>query len=187
MNPNLLQSNMVHTDGSVCSNHARGTRMSIKLGELLVEMGALSPAQRDEILDIQSQSPRPFGVIAEERFELAPSVIEEAWAAQYAMIAARIDPLSVEIDSQAYELISSRQAWQFGLIPIKERDGEIEFVTSMECLARALRFVGWRIPGACSFGICDLHTLKRGLAMHYPIAQMDPRLMDQMVGKTSAA
>jgi len=161
--------------------------MTIRLGELLVEQGALSASQRDEILKIQLDSRRPFGVIAEERFGVSPGDVEQAWATQYAMIATRIDPLSLEVDERTRSMISARQAWQFGLIPILEHDGEIEFVTSMECLARALRFVGWRIPGMCNFGICDLHTLKLGLAMHYPIEHMDTTIVDQIIGKNSAA
>jgi hypothetical protein len=161
--------------------------MSIRLGELLVEQGALSVEQRDEILKIQRESHRPFGVIAEERFDVSPGAVEQAWASQYAMIATRIDPLAVEIDEQTRSLISNRQAWQFGLIPILEHNGEIEFVTSMECLARALRFVGWRIPDRCTFGVCDLHTLKLGLAMHYPIENMDMDLVDQIIKHRPAA
>ena len=161
--------------------------MGIRLGELLVEQGAISVEQRDEILEIQLESPRPFGVIAEERFGVSPSIVEQAWAAQYAMIATRVDPLSFEIKESIRSLITKRQAWQFGLIPMKEVGNEIEFVTSMECLSRALRFVGWRLPQMCIFRICDLHTLKRGLAMHYPFESLDGELVDQMLKKNPAA
>ncbi len=161
--------------------------MGIKLGELLVEQGALSVSQRDEILQIQHTVRRPFGVIAEERFGVSPEDIEQAWASQYAMIAARVDPLAIEIEPRILGLLTERQAWQFGLIPLGEYDNEIKFVTSMECLARALRFVGWRIPALCTFDICDLHTLKCGLAMHYPIEQMDMGLMDQIISRRSVA
>ena len=106
--------------------------MSIKLGELLVEQGAMTAQERDEVLEIQRRSPRPFGVIAEEHFGVSPAIIEQAWASQYAMIAPRVDPLAVEINEQTLAMLTNRQAWQFGLIPILEHDGEIEFVTSME-------------------------------------------------------
>jgi len=161
--------------------------MGIKLGELLVEQGALTVHQRDEILKIQLDSPRPFGVIAEERFGVSPGDIEQAWASQYAMIATRVDPLSAEVSEETLAMLTSRQAWQFGLIPINEHDHEIEFVTSMECLARALRFVGWRIPSLCTFGICDLPTLKLGLSMHYPIENMDTGLIDRITKQRSVA
>lgn len=161
--------------------------MSIRLGELLVEQGAITLDQRDEILSMQSQSHRPFGVIAEEMFGVSPSDIEEAWAIQYATIAMRIDPLSVEVCKDTLDIITKRQAWQFGLIPIREYEGEIQFVTSMECMARALRFVGWRIPVLCTFAICDLDTLKGGLALHYPFESLDSETADKFLRQRPAA
>jgi len=161
--------------------------MTIRLGELLVEQGAMTSEQCEEILAYQKKHPRPFGVIAEERFGILPGDVEQAWASQYAMIAPRIDPLSIEVHEQTLALLSKRQAWQFGLLPVLEHDGEIEFVTSMECLARALRFVGWRMTEHCSFAICDLHTLKLGLAMHYPFEAMDAGMADRFLRKKPAA
>ena len=161
--------------------------MGIRLGELMVERGVISREQCDEILAHQRTHHRPFGVIAEECFGVSPGDIEQAWATQYAMIATRVDPLALEIDEQTLALITKRQAWQFGLLPVLEHEGEIEFVTSMECLARALRFVGWRMTGACTFAICDLHTLKLGLSMHYPFEALDSGLADQFLRKNSAA
>jgi hypothetical protein len=161
--------------------------MTIRLGELLVEQGAITTAQRDEIIQIQRTSPRPFGVIAEEHFGVAPGDIEQAWASQYAMIARRIDPLVVEIDPELSELVSKRQAWQFGLIPVRQVEDETEFVTASECLARALRFVGWRMNGLCTFGICDLDTLKSGLSMHYPFESLDSGMADKFLHRKPAA
>ena len=161
--------------------------MSIRLGELLVQQGAISAQQRDEILELQKGSRRPFGVIAEERFGVAPGDIEQAWAAQYALIAPRIDPATIEIEVGVLELITKRQAWQFGLIPVADLGEEIQFVTSRESLARALRFVGWRMPNLCTFAICDLETLKRGLDTHYPFDGVDRQLADRFMCKKPAA
>ncbi len=161
--------------------------MSIRLGELLVQQGALTAAQRDEVLAIQRGSHRPFGVIAEEHFGVSPSDIEQAWAAQYAMIAPRVDPAAMEIDVALLELITKRQAWQFGLIPVADLGDEIQFATSREALARALRFVGWRLPNLCTFAICDLTTLRRGLDTHYPFDGADIELADRFIHRNPAA
>ncbi|MEX0875947.1 MAG: hypothetical protein WD114_00685 [Phycisphaerales bacterium] len=161
--------------------------MTIRLGELLVLQGALSEAQRDEILGIQRETHRPFGVIAEELFGVAPSDIEQAWASQYAMIAPRIDPVTAEIGDSVLGLITKRQAWQFGLIPVADLGGEIQFVTSRESLARALRFVGWRMNELCTFAICDLATLKRGLDAHYPFEGVDMDMVDRLMQRKPAA
>ena len=161
--------------------------MSIRLGELLVEQGALTLEQRDEVLRLQEEAHRPFGVIAEEYFGVSPNVIEDVWAKQYAMIALRLDPLAVQVDQSVLDIITKRQAWQFGLIPVREHQGEMEFVTSMECMARALRFVGWRMPVLSTFYICDLHSLKRGLALHYPFESLDAEMADKFLRHKPAA
>lgn len=161
--------------------------MSIRLGELLIQQGALSTEQCDQILQIQQSSHRPFGVIAEEEFGVSPSDVEQAWAAQYAMVAPRVDPLALEIEDEVLGMITKRQAWQFGLIPVADLGEEIRFVTAAESLARALRFVGWRIPAVATFGICDLVTLKRGLDAHYPFDGVDMDLVDRFMQKKPAA
>lgn len=161
--------------------------MSIRLGELLVLQGVITPDQQQEILRLQRDSGRPFGLIAEERFAVDPCAIEQAWAAQYAMIAHRIDPSKVEIPADVLGLVSKRQAWQFGFIPVARGAGEIQMVASRETLARALRFVGWRIGELCTFAICDLDTLRRGLETHYPLPGADVELVDRFMKHRRAA
>jgi len=161
--------------------------MSIRLGELLVQQGAITAAQQEEILELQRDSRRPFGAIAEERFGIDPSQIEQAWAAQYAMIAQRINPVEFEIEPEALGLITKRQAWQFGFIPFEQIEGEIRVVAARETLARALRFVGWRIPELCTFAICDLAVLRRGLETHYPLPGADVELVDRFMKRKPAA
>jgi hypothetical protein len=161
--------------------------MSIRLGELLVQQGAISPEQQEEILKLQVESKRPFGVIAEETFGVDPSVIEQAWAAQYAMIAQRVDPAEIEIPTEVLELVAKRQAWQFGFIPVAQLPDETQFVATRETLARALRFVGWRMPGLCTFAICELPALRRGLETHYPLPGADVELVDRFIRKRPAA
>lgn len=161
--------------------------MSIRLGELLVQQGSITPQQQDEILQIQKESARPFGVIAEERFGVDPCDIEQAWASQYAMIAQRVDPAEIDIPSDVLEIISKRQAWQFGFIPIANQDNEVQVVASRETLARALRFVGWRVNELCTFAICDLATLRRGLETHYPLPGADVELVDRFMKRRPAA
>lgn len=161
--------------------------MGIRLGELLVQQGAITVEQQDEILALQRATARPFGVIAEECFGIDPCMIEQAWAAQYAMIAQRLDPTECEIDPWVLGLISKRQAWQFGFIPVERLGDEIRVVAARETLARALRFVGWRIPELCTFAVCDLAVLRRGLETHYPLPGADVELVDRFMKRRPAA
>lgn len=161
--------------------------MSIRLGELLVLQGVITPEQQMEILESQRSSGRPFGVIAEEQFGIEPGAIEQAWAVQYAMIAQRVDPAELEIPAQVLELITKRQAWQFGFVPYAISGEEIMLVAARETLARSLRFVNWRLNGVCTFSICDLKTLRRGLESHYPFPGADMELVDRFFKKRPAA
>ncbi|MEM9372592.1 MAG: hypothetical protein AAGA55_03030 [Planctomycetota bacterium] len=150
--------------------------MTIRLGDLLVEHGCLTADQRDRILDAQRSNVRPFGLLAEELFGVSPSDVETAWATQYASIAPRFDPRLHAIEPGVLGLIEPRQAWQFRLIPVRQEGDEHVFVTSVESLSRALRFTGWRIPGPCTFSVCEPDVLTIGLGMHYPIEGMQPDL-----------
>lgn len=148
--------------------------MTIRLGDLLVQHGCLTTEQRDRIVEVQRGSARPFGVLAEELFGVAPSDVEVAWATQYADVAPRFDPRLHVIEPEVLGVIDRRQAWQFRLIAVRQEGDETVFVTTIEDLARALRFTGWRIPGPCTFCICDADILQIGLGMHYPMEGVDP-------------
>jgi len=161
--------------------------MALKLGDLLVQYGVLTPDQCELVLTEQQTNRRPFGVLAEELFGVDPAVIEHAWAEQFAMISPRVDPCSVEPDCQIQSVISNRQAWQFGFIPIERHEDGLVCVTSIECLARALRFVGWRVDEPCSFVICEQSALETGLTMHYPMDGVDSEMMNRFLSRSPAA
>jgi len=159
----------------------------LRLGEMLVDMGVLSPDQRDAILEHQRVSPRPFGVLAEELFGVDPGAVEQAWAHQYAQIAPRLDPRGIEPDAGALALVSRRQAWQFGVIPVRMGARELIAATAPAFLARAMRFVGWRLEHDVSFAICTPEQLVAGLEIHYPIEGFGSELIDRVLGDADAA
>ncbi|MEQ8770799.1 MAG: hypothetical protein RIB60_09865 [Phycisphaerales bacterium] len=159
----------------------------VRLGDLLVERGALTSDQRDEILQVQQDRARPFGVLAEELFGVRPSVVEQAWAEQHAMIATRLDPRGVDIDPAVLSLIERRQAWQFGLIPVRQVGATLECVTAPDYLARAMRFAGWRVPMDCRFSICDRAMLATALGIHYPIEGLDAAFVEQVMAQFVSA
>jgi len=146
--------------------------MAIRLGDLLVDRGILTDAQRIEILEEQRTTSRPFGELAERLFDVSESVIEEAWAEQYAGLAERVDPRVEPIDPDVIKLVDRRQAWQFGVLPLKRDGDEVIVCTTTTNLPRALRFVGWRIPRMCVFQIATAEQLAQALQVHYPLAGM---------------
>jgi hypothetical protein len=151
--------------------------MHLRLGDVLVRRGMLSAAQRDQILDEQKRSGRPFGVLAERMFGVKASAIEEAWAEQYAALAGVIDPTAERLDPYAQSLIEPRQAWQFGVLPMRFEGDELVVCTTQENLARAMRFMGWRIGQSCRFQIAEAETLARVLGMVYPLGGMDASVL----------
>lgn len=161
--------------------------MVLRLGDLLIQQGVLTPEQCDQIADEQQTNPRPFGLLAEELFGVDPGVIEHAWAVQFAMISPRINPCEIAHDESVHSVITDRQAWQFGFIPVERVAEGLICATSIECLARALRFVGWRIEEPCSFVICDHSALEMGLSNIYPMDGVDSAMMNRFLSRPPAA
>ncbi len=143
--------------------------MSMRLGDLLVRQGVLTEHQRDQILDFQRTHARPFGELAETLFGVAAEAVEQAWATQYAMLADTVDPRDARVRPDALSLVSRRQAWQFKVLPMGLEDGEVRVCTTKEHLARALRFVGWRVCAPCHFVLAEAEHLGEALMSHYPI------------------
>ncbi|MFK7759804.1 MAG: hypothetical protein AB8C13_07655 [Phycisphaerales bacterium] len=161
--------------------------MALRLGDLLVQYGVLTQEQCEEVALEQRSNPRPFGMLAEEMFGVDPGIIEHAWAVQFAQISPRIDPCTIEFNDDLHSVITARQAWQFGFIPVERLNDGLVCVTSIECLARALRFVGWRVDEPCSFVICDHHALEVGLSMIYPMEGVDSAMMNRFLSRPPAA
>lgn len=151
--------------------------MAMRLGDLLVERGVISAEQRDNVLEQQRLAQRPFGLLAEEMLGVAPRAVESAWATQYAQYAEQIDLADACPQHDAMSLIESRQAWQFGVVPVRLEDEELVIATTVDRLPRALRFAGWRVPVQCRFCICTETELSTALEKHYPMAGLNTESM----------
>jgi len=146
----------------------------MRLGDLLVARGVLTPDQRDEVLAVQADRPRPFGQLAERMFGIGPECVEEAWAWQYAHDAQLVEPAALTPDPDALALVSPRQAWQFKILPVQLDGGELVAVACEAHLVRALRFAGWKLAVPCYFLIARAEPLGEALMHHYPIPGMSP-------------
>ncbi len=156
--------------------------MACRLGDLLIQKGALTPEQRDAILEHQRRHPRPFGLLAEQLYGVSPRVVEQAWADQFAHLADTVDLKQHPSDPAALEVIDRRQAWQFGLVPLRYEDEELVVASSRRHLARAMRFAGWRIEAPCRFLVCDGDDLHRALNQRYPMPGMDAEFLEILAG-----
>lgn len=142
--------------------------MRLRIGELLVQQGVLTPQQCEHILSLQRSNNRPFGVLAEEHFDVAPRHLDHAWAEQYALLAPRVNPLCERIDTEAVELVSRRQAWQFRILPLRFERAEVVICTTRQHLPRALNFAYRNIGPECSFVLAEPAHLGAALQARYP-------------------
>lgn len=149
----------------------------LRLGDLLVRMGVLTPGQRDDVLRRQRTEPRPFGVLAERMFGVQPAAVEEAWAEQFSGLTAHVDPRREPIDPEVLPVIDRRQAWQFRVLPLRMDGGDLVLCTTREHLVRALKFAGWRVIHPCHFVLAEPRALGEALVRHYRLDGMTPDMV----------
>ncbi|MGQ0627400.1 MAG: hypothetical protein ACT4PL_04780 [Phycisphaerales bacterium] len=142
--------------------------MRLRLGEILISRGIITPEQCTRILQAQAKTHRPFGVLAEELFDVSPRELQEAWAEQYECDAPRIDPRAERIDTKATALLNRRQAWQFRLLPVRFDERELLCCSTRAHLPRALNFAYRHMGPTCSFVLSDPDHLGEALQKHYP-------------------
>jgi hypothetical protein len=153
----------------------------IRIGEILIEQGVLSEQQVFEIVEAQRRLKLPFGVVAEQLFEVSLDSIEAAWAEQYYRFTGTVDLADQSFDESAQQLIGRRQAWQFELLPIGfDETGELVIAASRRRLARAVTYAASRIEHMVFFRIAEPKQLRHYLRHYYPMPEAPPRLMDKM-------
>ncbi|MDG1838072.1 MAG: hypothetical protein P8I91_04635 [Phycisphaerales bacterium] len=143
--------------------------MSVRLGHLLVRNGILEDSQVKRALDEQARTGVPFGVACEQLFSVDPRDIEQAWAEQYAGITQTINPLQESIDPAAQSLVQGRQAWQFGVLPIRWDDSELMVATTPDLLVRAHRFMTRHFDQPVFFVMTSSAHLESAIQRAYPL------------------
>lgn len=150
----------------------------IRIGEILVSQGVLTEQQVFEILQAQKQRHVPFGVLAEQMFDVTLESIENAWIEQYHQFTGTLDLDQCRIDEQVLRLISRRQAWQFEILPIGcEPTGELLVAASRRRLARAVTFATQRIDRIVFIRVAESMQLRRFLQKFYPMPEVSEELI----------
>lgn len=145
---------------------------TLRIGDLLVNNGVLTPRQRDHILNAQKTRGKPFGALAEELFGVTTEAVESAWAQQFATLTMQVDPRTFNIHPRALKAIDRRQAWQFRILPLDTRPNGFVACTTELHLPRALKFACWKLGEECQFVLADPHHLAEAMQEHYPMAGM---------------
>ena len=149
----------------------------MRIGEMLVRMGVLNKGQVESILDEQQAGNEPFGAIAERLYGISPDTIERAWIEQTQERATMFDA-DRGVDEEARDLVVRRQAWQFGIVPLRLDDGYLIAATSRKQLPRAVRFATRVLGMPVQFEIAEDEELSHLLAAQYPIRGMDKSIFD---------
>ena len=151
--------------------------MSVRLGEILVIQGLLTSGELSDLLEMQKDRRRPIGLLAEELFGIEPSLIEDAWAQQYALGAEHVNPLAERVQARALVAIDRRQAWQFAILPLRFEEFDLVAATTEENLARALRFVSRCLATPCYLVLSEADALDEALGYYYPMAGMSGQML----------
>lgn len=150
----------------------------LRIGEILVEQGVLTEQQAFEIAQQQKRKHVPFGVLAEQMFDVTVHAIEEAWIEQYHRYTGTIDLTDQRFDEQALKQLNRRQAWQFELLPVHEEPtGELLLAAGRQRLARAVTFAVKQIDRPVFFRVAEREQLRGFLRTHYPM----PEVSDQII------
>ena len=152
----------------------------VHIGKVLIEHGVLNEEQVFEVLEAQRRKGVPFGVLAEQMFDVTLSSIERAWIEQYHRLTGTIDLSQETIDESVLPLISRRQAWQFEMMPLRtEPSGEIIIAAGTRRLARAVTFVANTLKPVVYFRIAEEEQLRGFLTKHYPMPQVSQQIIDR--------
>jgi hypothetical protein len=152
----------------------------IRIGQILIENGVLTEQQVFEVVQAQKTRRLPFGVLAEQMFDVTLQSVEAAWIEQYHRFTGTIDLSQQSFDAEALKLISRRQAWQFEILPIGfEPNGELLVAASRKRLARAVTFATNRINRVVYFRVAESVQLRTFLREHYPMPEVSQQIIER--------
>jgi type IV pilus assembly protein PilB len=139
-----------------------------RFGDLLRRVAPLSQQDVAEILDAQAVSRRRFGEIALSWGLCQPEDVWQAWIAQLAHRAERVDLRQIGIDTQALKLVPPAIAREFGVVPVRALCGQLVLATTDDAYPRALSDIPPVIAAEVRFVLCEQEQLEEALVTLYP-------------------
>lgn len=165
------------------TNRAGGKR-GVKIGEILVEQGVLTPDQVQQVLAEQKRCSKPFGDLAERMFGISAKAVEDAWVEQYLDTVGSTDLRTTRVDVTCLRVLNRRQAWQFHLMPLNRDDGELALATDDQDLVRALNFATRSIDEVVHLLVAERRQLREFLMLHYPVPTEIAQYSERLAGVT---
>ncbi|MEM8784106.1 MAG: hypothetical protein AAGE65_14805 [Planctomycetota bacterium] len=150
----------------------------LQIGQILIQQGVLTEQQAFEVARAQKQRKKPFGVLAEEMFDVTVEAIEEAWVEQYHRFTGTVDLDEQKVDERALRTIHRRQAWQFQMAPVRfDKGGELLIAADRSRLARAVTFATRTLEVPTYFRIAESEQLRGFLRRHFPMPEVSDELI----------
>lgn len=148
-----------------------GPTAPLRLGELLVAQGVLTPVQASHILDVQAVTARPFGDLAERLFGVDPKLVSRAWVKQFTAQNPPRDISTEECDPRWIAVLERRQAWQFRILPMRSEGGHLLVAADGRGLLKAVNFASRAFALTPCFILAQQQSLRSMLMRHYPVAE----------------
>ena len=163
----------------------RGPGRPLRIGEILVRNGVLTPQQADQVRAEQAERPAPFGHLAEVMFDIHVQRVESAWVEQYEQYTGLLEDQEggriFAAEPDALHVLDARRAWQFRMLPLRfESNGELLIAAGHDRLPRAVTFASAHIPHPVYFRLVARDTLHDLLDRFYPLPGAGEFLMRNM-------
>lgn len=139
-----------------------------RIGQVLSQMGMLSPIDVNEILAEQNISHRRFGQIALSWGLCEPRHVWQAWFDQLAGQEQRVDLETVGIDAQATPALTRHQAQQWHAIPIRRFDATLVVATASAPGSAARAEMEQTLGDRAHFVLADLDQIAMAIRAYYP-------------------
>ena len=141
----------------------------LKLGELLVRQGLLTPQQVAHVLDVQAAVHRPFGDLAERLYDLDPKAVAGVWVKQFVEQTREQDVAGERVEADWLPLLRPRQAWQFRMVPLRREWDHLLVAADARGLLRAVIFAAVALPMPPCFVLAEPASLRALLMRCYPV------------------
>jgi hypothetical protein len=137
-----------------------------RIGELLGQMGTLSPHDIDEILSEQRATRARFGTLAVSLGFCQPEHIWAAWSSQIHGHPPLVDLDQMGIDAQAIECVSRQLALDHHAMPVRLFEGQL-FVAMSD--PAKLHDLAVHIPMPVRCVLASDEQISRALDAHYAV------------------
>jgi type IV pilus assembly protein PilB len=143
----------------------------LRIGQVLEQMGKLSPHDIDEILHEQASTGqrKSFGEIALTWGLCQPEHIWKAWADQLTNGFERVDLQSIGIDTQAVSQVPRELAVRFCAMPVRYLESELVIAISDPAHIAVFEDLQEQIHARPRFVLADARQIRQMIQQYYPV------------------